>query len=201
MMSLLEIITPLKLGPESNGLQLEPDEFDAVEDYDEEYSYELINGVVIVSPAPSESERGPNDLLGYWLQKHQFEHPDGGRLNLTLPEQYVAGTKNRRRADRALWIGYQRLPQPKTDVPTIVIEIVSESKRDRDRDYVMKRSEYLAAGVREYWVIDRFERKLTVFSVAAQPRIVSETENYMTPLLPGFTLSLKELLASADLWA
>src|SRR5208337_602516 len=38
---------------------------------------------------------------------------------------------------------------------------VSEGKRNRPRDYHEKRTEYLAAGVREYWINDRFARTLT----------------------------------------
>lgn len=199
-MASVDIPLALKLGPESNGIQLDSEEFDAVEDYDENYVYELINGVVIVSPPPAEGERGPNDLLGYLLQKYKFENPLGGCIDYTLPEQHVAGTSNRRRSDRAIWIGLQRLPQPKIDVPAIVIEFVSQSKRDRDRDYVKKREEYLATGVKEYWVIDRFERTLAVFTSNAMPKVLSATENYTTALLPGFVLPLPTLLAAADQW-
>jgi hypothetical protein len=53
------------LGPELAGALLAPEEFDAAEIADELHVYELINGVLVVSPPPSEGERGPNELLAY----------------------------------------------------------------------------------------------------------------------------------------
>jgi Uma2 family endonuclease len=179
---------------------MDPEEFDDVAEWNANYTYELINGVVIVSPAPAEGERGPNDRLGYLLQKYQLENPLGVCVDYTLPEQYVAGTRNRRRADRAIWIGLRRRPKPRIDVPAIVIEFVAKRKRDRERDYVKKREEYLKSGVREYWIIDRFRRTLTVFTNASEPRVFRESETYSTELLPAFTLSLDELLRAADQW-
>ena len=60
-----------------------------------------------------------------------------------------------------IWAGLGRVPNPQTDVPAIVVEFVSRRHRDRVRDEV-KRREYLAIGVLEYWVIDRFRRIMTV---------------------------------------
>ena len=51
----------------------------------------------------------------------------------------------------------------------------------------------LAAGVEEYWVIDRFRRIMTVYrrSVAGPTYdIVTEAQTYQTDLLPGFVLPL-----------
>ena len=44
----------LVLGPGLAGIFLTPDEFDAIEDVDRNYRYELINGRLIVSPPPLE---------------------------------------------------------------------------------------------------------------------------------------------------
>src|SRR2546425_7316432 len=91
-------------GPESNGILMTPEEFDRA-DFEEGWRYELINGVLIVSPIPSLGEADPNDELGYWLRKFQEEHPQGTALNLTVPERTIMTGKNRRRADRAIWAG------------------------------------------------------------------------------------------------
>jgi Uma2 family endonuclease len=63
--------------------------------------------------------------------------------------------------------------------------------------------EYREAGVREYWIIDRFERKMTVFrqdSSGTHEVLVPEDGVYRTPLLPGFELILAALLGVADQW-
>ena len=43
--------------------------------------------------------------------------------------------------------------------PLLVVEVVSPGKRNRDRDYRFKRSEYAARGIAHYWIIDPQDRK------------------------------------------
>ena len=43
--------------------------------------------------------------------------------------------------------------------PLLVVEVVSPGKRNRDRDYRFKRSEYAARGIAYYWIIDPQEQK------------------------------------------
>jgi Uma2 family endonuclease len=191
------------LGPKLAGVFLTPEEFDAIEEADRDYRYELINGRLIVTPPPAEAERGPNEELGRRLLNYHESHSQGSALDDTLPEQIVITGSNRRRADRVIWTGLGRQPDPKQDLPSIVIEWVSESKRDWHRDYVEKAQEYREIGIAEYWIIDRFRRTLTVHRAAqAVPAelVVKEGEVYRTPLLPGFELPLAELLAVADRW-
>src|SRR5208283_4738811 len=152
-------------------------------------------------PSVSIGEGGPNDILGHLLWSYQETSPHGKALNLTAPERTVPGTPNRRRYDRAVWVGLGRLPDVDHDVPAIVIEFVSARKRDALRDYEEKRDEYLAAGVREYWIIDRFRRIMTVYRkglTGPTYDIVTEAQTYETGLLPGFVLPLSRLFATAD---
>src|SRR5271165_2360710 len=195
-----------RLGHHSNGMLMTPEEFDKATEFDELYSYELIHGVLIVSPPPGESERDPNGELEYLLRAYKSDHPAGSALDKTLSEQYVHLTESRRRADRVIWAGLGRVPDSKTDVPAIVAEFVSRRHRDRVRDYEEKRREYLAIGVLEYWIIDRFQRIMTVFRGRPGPgepaeQVLKENEVYRTPLLVGFELPLAQLLKVADDWA
>ncbi len=52
------------IGPESAGILMSPEEFDAIEEYDELYRYELIRGVLVVTAVPLEEEAHPNETLG-----------------------------------------------------------------------------------------------------------------------------------------
>ncbi|MEM1062291.1 MAG: Uma2 family endonuclease, partial [Planctomycetota bacterium] len=118
----------------------------------------------------------------------------------TVAEQDIKTSSGVRRGDRVVWCGLGRTPKL-ADVPTIAVEIVSKDKRDRHRDFVEKRREYLQAGVREYWIFDPFRRTLTVCTTAegdAGRKVVKATGTYRTALLPGFELSIAELLAEAD---
>ncbi len=198
-----QIKTKLRLSRASNGMLLTPAEFDAITDYDELWDYELIHGVVIVNPIPLEAECDPNCELGFLLRYYKQFDPQGFALDATLSERYIQTHDSRRKADRVIWAGLGRLPDPKVDVPSIAVEFVSKRKRDRQRDYEEKRREYLALGVKEYWMIDRFRRVMVVYrSQPGQPaeQVVAETDTYRTDLLPGFELPLARLLAVADQW-
>ena len=189
-----------RIGPHSNGMSMTVEEFDAIENYDDCYRYELIRGVLIVSPIPSAAEADPNGELEFMLRTYRRSHPQGESLDATLCERYVHLAESRRRPDRAIWAGLGRVPDLERDVPAIVVEFVSKSKRDRVRDYVEKRQEYLDLGIREYWIIDRFQRFMTVIRPDQPDLIVKETEIYQTPLLPGFELPLAEIFKAAARW-
>jgi len=197
-MSVAGFDVPVPLGPGSNGMLMTTEEFDAVADWDDFYRYELVNGVVIVNPPAGFGETNPNDELGFWLRSYRDSSPHGAQLDGTTFESTVRTRAGRRRADRAIWVGLGRDPVPARDVPAIVVEFVSNSSRDRKRDHVAKRGEYAEAGVREYWVIDRFQRTMTVYRADQLVRIVRESETYTTELLPGFELPLAKLLEVAD---
>jgi hypothetical protein len=56
---------PLVLGPRLAGTAMTLEEFDAVTRYNENYRYELINGVLVVNPQPLPAETDPNEQLGF----------------------------------------------------------------------------------------------------------------------------------------
>jgi Uma2 family endonuclease len=192
----------LRLGPRSAGMLLTPKEFDRARGQ-EGWRYELINGVLIVSPTPSRQERDPNEQLGYWLRQYKEGHPHGSSLDKTLPEEEIQTKTQRRRVDRAIWAGLGRLPE-EGEAPTIVVEFVSKGKVNQERDYVAKQTEYREIGVKAYWVVDRFRRSLTVYifgSEKDEEHLIPEGQKYAPPLLPGFELDVARLLAFADCWA
>jgi Uma2 family endonuclease len=182
-----------------------PEEFDATPEaqWVPGNRYELIGGVLIVSPMAGIAERDPNDELGYLIRGYQEHHPAGTIVDATAPEQTIPTTMNRRRCDRALWIGLGRLPDVDVDIPAIVVEFVSGSRRDSVRDHETKRDEYLAVGVREYWVFDRFRDVLTVYRLGAEgpvAEVIPSGAVYRPDLLPGFELPIARVLARANRW-
>lgn len=87
-----------------------------------------------------------------------------------------------------IWAGPGRTPQPHEDLPGIVVEFVSPGRASWIRDSISKRSEYLAIGVKEYRIIDRFHRTTTVYrEPSAQPAeiVENEADTYESTLLPG----------------
>ena len=202
-MSTVPADAPAILGLESAGLLITADEFDAITEYDENYRYELIHGVLVVNPIPNPEETGPNELLGHLLWEHQQQNA-GSTFDESLPQQYVRTAVGRRIADRLIWTGLGRTPDVRRDPAAIAVEFVSAGRRNRRRDYIEKKQEYGEAGVSEYWIFDRFQRMLTVVSYAhseIKDVQVAEGNTYESPLLPGFVVPLDRILAAADRFA
>ena len=188
----------LAIGPHTAGVAISATEFDSTEG-EPGWRYELIRGVV-VSPAPSPMERGPNEFLERMLLNYQDGHPNGSQLDDTLPEHEIHVGEDRRRADRVIWAGLGRQPSV-ADTPAIAIEFVSAGKQNFSRNYDLKRHEYESIGIQEYWVFSRFDRTLTVFRPNIEPTVLDETQTLQTSFLPGFELDVAKLFAVADRWA
>ncbi|REJ72877.1 MAG: Uma2 family endonuclease [Planctomycetota bacterium] len=193
------------IGPRDAGMPMTLDEFEEAE-FEEGFRYELIHGVLVVTPPPLEEERDANEGLGHWLRNYQESHPEREALNLTLPEHNLRTRTQNRRCDRAIWAGLGRMPQTrgpvrKRDIPTIVVEFPSSRPADQRRDYEEKRVEYRDLGVQEYWIIDRFRRTMSVDAWRGRRwvrRTITEGETYTTSLLPGFVLDVARLFAISD---
>ena len=83
-------------------------------------------------------------------------------------------------------------------VPELVFEFVSADRSDQERDYIDKRAEYQAIGVREYVIVDRFKQAVLVLTWQQQDyaeRVLSAQDTYETSLLPGLQVSLAEAFA------
>lgn len=84
--------------------------------------------------------------------------------------------------------------------PALVVEILSPSTRKRDEG--IKRKLFEERGIREYWIVDPKGLCVTVFRRSNKgqfPRLMElgsgQALRLETPLLPGFALSIDDLLA------
>ena len=180
-----------------------PQQFDATPEsaWDRRYRYELVNGVLIVTPPVSDAEADPNDELGHMLRTFKESHPLRRRARPDDARAHGPGNSQSAPVRSGDLDGAGTGPGHQKDVPSIVAEFVSAQRRDVVRDYELKRDEYMTAGVQEYWIIDRFRRIMTVYRndlSGPVSLVVRETETYQTNLLPGFELPLSRLLAAAD---
>src|SRR5687768_8265210 len=113
-----------RLHPGLNGVLMTLDEYESIDEWEPGYRYELIHGVLIVSPPPDDAGQGPNERLGYWLLLYKDQHPNGKTLDDTLMERPVRTRAGIRVVDRALWIGYGRPIKSRRDLATILVEFV-----------------------------------------------------------------------------
>ena len=84
--------------------------------------------------------------------------------------------------------------------PTLVIEVVSRSDRDkrsRDRDYITKRSEYAERGIPEYWIIDPIAQVFILCRLNGKTYDSLEfrgDEAIVSPSFPNLNLTASQVL-------
>lgn len=131
--------------------------------YDE--SFEIIEGVKIMSPSPSLNHNFivlrlanvfMNRLIakgnGYVVSEIDVHFPDG---NLLKPDLIAVSLDNKKIMQRRGTIH---------GVPEMTVEIFSRSTRKRD--VTIKKNIYEANGVKEYWMIDPFAKTVEVCTLS-----------------------------------
>lgn len=139
---------------------------------DDGRKYEVMKGVLYMTPAPSSLHQRVAGNLYYALRK--FVETGGGGEVLFSPIDVMlpAGLGTPVQPD-LLYIAPQRSqivgPGGIEGAPDLVVEILSPSNRAVDRRD--KRQIYAEAGVPEYWIVDTEVRTVEVF-------VLEETEHY-----------------------
>lgn len=84
----------------------------------------------------------------------------------------------------------------------LVVEVVSEGEKSRERDIITKPAEYAKAGISEYWIVDPEERKITVLVLdQGKYRLHGEfgpQEAATSVLLSGFQAPVADVLAAGE---
>lgn len=84
----------------------------------------------------------------------------------------------------------------------LVMEVVSGSPADRDRDLVRKRRDYALAGIPEYWIVDPLEE--VIFVLRLEENEYAEHGRFVaggtatSALLPGFSVPVADVWSAAD---
>jgi Uma2 family endonuclease len=97
-------------------------------------------------------------------------------------------------SEHADWIG-----EDYCDGADLVIEVVSPDAESRERDWVEKRRDYAAAGIREYWIVDPQEGKVLVLALRGKRYFVHGEyvvgQRATSALVPGLAIDVTALLA------
>lgn len=162
------------------------------------HRHELIGGQHCVTPAPGTRHQRISGRLFGLLYVFLRQEPLGELLS--APYDVVLSSEDVVQPDllfvstaRASILG-DRLAQ---GAPDLLIEIVSESSRRTDEVY--KRNLYERTGVAEYWVLDPEIETVKIYRRTAEgfgrPEILlgDLEDRISTPLLPGFSVALKEI--------
>ena len=132
--------------------------------------YELLEGFLIVTPAPG----GPHQLVASRLHVALAGYL-GTRAYVTGPGVVERKPRTHLEPDLLVFPGPIHKEFKWTDLTShwLAVEVLSRSSRKYDRDY--KRDAYLALGVAEVWLVDRWERAIFVCRPGAGERRITGT--------------------------
>jgi Uma2 family endonuclease len=174
---------------------------------DEDTWAEWVDGEVIVFRPAS---IGHQELMAFliFLLRFFIRTHDLGEL-LPAPTLMRLPSRPSGREPDGLFVAKQHLDRVRStwiDGPAdLVVEIVSPESAERD--WETKRAEYAAAGIPEYWVLDRDRRDAAFFQLGADAqytRAAVDTDGvYHSKVLPGLWLRIEWLwqLPAPDLEA
>jgi Uma2 family endonuclease len=115
---------------------------------DDGHRYELLDGVLIVTPAPSMRHQDAVLSLAVLLQNACPR----GLYVLTAPLDVDLAEDTLLQPDVLVFHRDQANPRGVVGAPLLAVEVLSPSTRRLD--LLTKRSRYEAAGTRSYWVVD-----------------------------------------------
>lgn len=183
-----------------HGLRATADEFFALPE--DGARYELIDGVIVMSPSPTPSHQAVAGEIHRQLANHVaatrrgrvlyetdvvLSFDDGARRLVYRPE-IIYFSEGRRHLIRDRVRG----------APDLVVEVISESSRALDTG--TKRVDYERAGVREYWIVDPAEDRFTFYRLT-EGRFVSvplEGERWRSEVAAGFELDVTRVRAAFE---
>lgn len=162
----------------------------------EDKRYELLDGELIMTPAPAEIHQRISILLGWRLI--QFVTENGLGRVYQAPFDVVLSNTDVVQPD-LLFVSNARAHVVTAanvqGAPDLVVEILSPSTAERDR--TLKRRLYARHGVSEYWIVDTEARSVAVlllreggFEVAGT---YGEGDTLTSPTLAGFELRVDDI--------
>jgi len=167
--------------------------------HDEWYRYEIIDGELFVSSAPSwthnRAARRLTTALDNWGDETGLGevNPVPGLIftdyNNIIPDLvWISGSRLERGLDGAGHL---------TVAPDLVVEVVSPGSDNARRDRILKLGLYARQGVEEYWLVDTALRIVEVFRHNGRTlelvATLSGDDALTSPRLPGFSCPLRRL--------
>jgi Uma2 family endonuclease len=194
--------TAIKIGPADHGRRMSLADFEHAE-VEEGHLYELGRGVIVVSDVPNPPHLAQVNALRLQLTAYQLARK--GKIYAILAGSeckiLVDDLESERHPDLAV---YTTPPSGRDAevwsvwVPALVIEVISSDSRDRD--YNEKREEYLAFGVREYWIFDAERGEMLALQRSRgrwRQQVVQPPAKYTTKLFPGLKLDCGQVFDAA----
>jgi Uma2 family endonuclease len=193
----------MKVGPQHHGRKMSLRNFEFAKT-EEGWRVELARGYIVVSGVPNFAHMREASYIRQHADHFAIENPGLTYAILTTMEckLLIPEWESERHPDIAIYLTPPRNRKGRTMwrtwFPDLIVEVVSESSRDRD--YTEKRDEYWDLGVKEYWIVDASMQQVLVLRRGKSDWIektLGPEDICETKLLPGFKLSCQAIFALA----
>ena len=156
--------------------------------------YELVDGELSPLSSGTPLHNLTRDNFVFHFRIYFRQHPIGGATGET---DFRMDRGNVRRPGLSIFLGekWNQLDLNQTPVPfapDIAVEVLSPS--EHSLEVTRKVREYLSAGSQEVWLLDQANGELQVRGKSGI-RLVEAGDVLDSPLLPGFSVAVTELLA------
>jgi Uma2 family endonuclease len=159
--------------------------------------YEVIEGELFVSRAPSLTHQDVVANLLFWFKQYLRENPIGK----VWPGPGVIFSDFSGVIPDVVYISNERLREIATGArisgaPDLIIEILSPGAENERRDRHAKRQLYRKYGVKEYWIVDAERSAIAIYRTSKLKLLATlgMRDHVTTPLLPGFRCSVRDIL-------
>jgi len=154
--------------------------------------YELLDGVLIVTPSPSNAHQIVVNRLVFRLTQALLPQRSA---QVVGPGAIVLPPKTQLQPDILVYPARYAVDirWDEIDEHWLAVEVLSRSSRVYDRE--IKRDAYIALGVQEVWLVDRWNNVIEVSRSRGEAKIVADALTWRPPL-PGaqeLTVPLVEL--------
>lgn len=158
--------------------------------------YELIEGELLMAPAPNRYHQTISFnltlILGNYVRKNRLGNIYVAPFDIIFDEHNVLQPDiiyfSRSRASALTKAGA-------SGAPDMAIEIVSPGAEKRDR--VLKRKIFARSGVEELWLILPERRRIEIYRLAEDREhpveTISQTGQFTSPMFPGLTITAADV--------
>jgi Uma2 family endonuclease len=155
--------------------------------------YELLDGMLLVTPAPSATHQVVANRLQIRLSNAVMLP---GYAHVVGPGAIVVRPKTQLQPDILVYPSRfaPSLDWQKVTEHWLAVEVLSRSSRMYDREF--KRDAYFALGVREVWLVDRWVKTVEVCKRRGSGKLVSDVVRWRAPSVNVMlTIDLAEIFA------
>ena len=142
--------------------------------------YELLDGVLLVTPAPSHAHQIVVSRLHFRLAQAVMTD---GAAHVVSPGVITIPPRLQLQPDILVYPAPASLPSKWSEIDEhwLAVEVLSRSSRVYDRD--TKRHAYLALGVQEVWLVDRWKMVVEVSRARGPAELIRDVLHWRVPTL------------------